>query len=922
MLRDRRLELESIGQLLGTVRDGMSRSLVLRGEPGIGKTALLDRIVETATDFHIARLEAVESEIELSFAALHHLLLPSLSEIDKLPTPQAQALSAAFGLLGGAPPDRFLVGLGALTLLAQSALERPLLVIVDDAQWLDRESADVLAFVARRLDADRVAVLFSVRDPDPRGLLLEGLPEMHLGGLPEQEALELVRAVAGAAVGDRVGRQIFQDSGGNPLALVEIAGELTPDQLSGDSAVPQPLPLGDQLEGRFLRQVQGLPRDSQTLLLLAASEPSGDSDLFWLAAEMLELGPEATAGTGRFLAYSPSVTFRHPLIRSAVYRGAESSERRRVHKTLAAASKLQNDPDRSAWHSAMAAMGPDEVIAAQLESSADRARERGGYAAAARFLHRAADLSPDPTRRAARLVAASEAELGAGEPDKARALLRAVSVGMGNALQQARTLRLEGAIQWALGDLAAAPSLLLHAAQVFQSFDLTLARTTLLEGFQAALYAGRFGGGSLQAVARAASGVTSMSEPDEAAEGALLEGFATAVRDGKVAGAPLFRHAVTSLADVGSGRLADRLRWLMLGCLAAGELLDDEAEHFLAKSWVQLARDRGALADLPVALNYLGWYETQAGRFAVAENHLEERKEIAAATGNPGVVGPAGAGDLLLLTWQGREDGARKAAMDMKRDCVERGQGAGITHADSALALLELGIGRYHEALSYAHAVYEEDLPYLGTLILPDLVEAAVRSDEHSRATSALDRLAERAQASGTQRALGLLARSRALVATDDVAEPWYREAIERLRETSVTPETARGHLLYGEWLRRQRRRLEARNELRHAHELFEAMGSEGFAERARVELLATGGRARKRTTGTADELTPQESRVAWLTSDGLSNSDIAAQLFISPSTVDYHLRKVFRKLGVSSRSQIHRLLPDRLRQDEIRVRA
>jgi hypothetical protein len=749
-------------------------------------------------------------------------------------------------------------------------------VIVDDAQWLDRESADVLAFVARRLEADRIVLLFSVREDRERRVPLEGIPELYLGGLPQKEALELLRSVAEERLDDRVGAHILEAAGGNPLALVEFAGGLTPAQLSGGSLLPDPLPLGSALEERFVSQVRALPAETQTLLLLAATEPSGEPAVFWRAADNLGLGVEAAAGTDRLLVHSPRLVFRHPLIRSAVYAAAEAAERRRVHAALAAASDPEHDPDRRAWHRGMAAVRDDEEAARDLEASAGRARERGGFSAAAAFLERAAELSADEGRRTARLLAACEAELTAGAPGRAQALLSQVTPKVDDRFQRAQALRLQGAIGYALGRLAPTPAILGRAAETFEPVDLGLALTTHLEALQAAVYAGRLvSSGSLSAVARAALAASGDAHSEETVAAALLEGFATRVIDGNGAAAPTLRRAIDLLRGEELPS-EERLRWLMLGCIAAGELLDDDAEHVLANRWVLLARKEGALTALPVALNYLGWYEVQAGRLAAAESHLLERREIAAATGNPGVVGLAGAGDLLLVAWRGREEEARAAAEEMRRDCTERGQGAGVTHAQSALALLELGLGRYQEALVCALDVYEEDLPYLGTLTLPDLIEAAARSGDVGSAELGLERLSDRVRASGTLRARGLLARSRALVADDGKTEALYKEAIEDLQGPLVAPELARAHLLYGEWLRRQRRRLEAREELRRAYEMLDAIGAEGFAERARLELLATGGRARRRTSASADELTPQEARIARLASEGFSNPEIA----------------------------------------------
>src|SRR5882724_2844896 len=616
MFLDRRPELEALEGLLQAVRGGFSGTLVLRGEPGIGKTALLDHVIDSAGDFRVARVEGVESDIALSFAALHQLLFPFLAGLARLPTPQERALESAFGMVAGGAPDRFLVGLATLTLLTDAASEEPLLIVVDDAQWLDRESAEVLAFVARRLYADRIAVLFAVGEPDRQPSPLEGLPELRLEGLPATEAAELLGSVAGGGLDDRVGDQIVAKTGGNPLALEELAGELTATQLAGGSLLPDPLPLGRQLEERFLRQVLALPAETQALLLLAAASQSADPALFRRAATHLGLDPDATAPAEdeRLLLTTPRVAFRHPLIRSAVYSGATVAERRRMHEALAAASDPILDAAQRAWHRAIASAGPNEEIAAELERSATQARQRGGYAATAAFLKRAAELTPDESRNAGRLLAAAEAELMAGAPGRAETLLEQARPRLDGPLEQAQSLRLRGRISLARARGAESAAVLVSAARDLSPLDARLARDAFLEAMQAAWNAGRFAtGGGLQEVAQAAWDAPTVSEGAMTIADLLLEGFRARLTVGFAASVPLLRRAV---AELSADELApdEGLRWLGSGWVAASDLMDEAARDLLAQRWVRLGRSQGALTNLPTALSVLGLSQAWAGR--------------------------------------------------------------------------------------------------------------------------------------------------------------------------------------------------------------------------------------------------------------------------------------------------------------------
>ena len=916
VLVGRPAEREALGGLLARAAEGYSGALVLHGEPGVGKTALLDDTVAAAaaTGMQTFRLTGVEAETQLGYAGLHRFLLPFADHMERLPVPQREALRSTFGLVAGPPADRFLVALAVLTLLAEVASQAPLVCVVDDVQWLDPESAVVLGFVARRLYAEHVVLLFAIREPDGQLSPLAGLPELAVGGLAEDAAMELLASLAPGPLSPAVGARIVAETGGNPLALAEVARELSPAQLAGSELLPEPLHIGGSLEQAFGRRVSLLPADTRLLLAVAAAEPAGSQALVWRAAQQLGIDPDvaASADLGGLAEIGPRVEFRHPLIRSVVYQATPLSQRRRIHQALAAGDG--SEPARVAWHLGMAAAGPDEAVAARLEHAAGQARERGGYVATVTFLSRAAELSAEDGPRARRLLAAAQAALIAGQPVRAGALLEEATPRLSGPLARAQARRLQGTIRFALGQPAEAAPVLLAAARELAPADPRGAREALLEAVEAARYAGWSASRAvLLEIAAAARATQTASASQVSATDLLLDGFAARAAAGYQASAPLLRRAIAMLS-AGDLSPAGGLRLLGLGCVAAADLFDDQTQHALANRWIQLARDQGALTTLPQALNYGAFAEVVAGRFDAARACLAERLEISAATGNPGVAGTASIAEVYELAWRGHETDARRVAAAATREATGAGRGAQIIFAQYALAVLELGLGNYQAALQCALGLYEDDAPHLVNYVLPDLVEAAARCGQTGLAEAALGRLAERASAAGTPLALGLLARSRALLAGDADAEQLYEEAIEHLRQCRARPQLARAHLVYGEWLRRQRRRRDAREQLRTAHEMFTSMGAEAFTERARIELLATGERARQQTAGAAEELTPQEAQIARLVSQGDSNRDIAAQLFLSPSTVDYHLRKVFRKTGVASRTQLARTMTaDRL---------
>jgi len=911
-LVDRLRERDVLSRLVAGVRAGQSRVLVLRGEAGVGKTALLEHLVTAASGCRIARAAGVESEMELPFAGLHALCAPMLADLRRLPGPQRAALSTAFGLDAGPAPDRFMVGLAVLSLLADVAEARPLLCLVDDAQWLDRVSAQTLGFVGRRLLAERVGLVFAVRE-DGDEHALGGLPELALEGVGELDARALLDATVPGPLDERVRERILAEAAGNPLALLELPRGLTPAAVAGGYGLPGAVPLVSRLEQGFVRQVQSLPGETRQLLLLAAAEPVGDVTLLLRAAELLGLEADrgAPAEAAGLIDIGARVRFRHPLVRSAAYRAASVPDRRDAHRALADATDPQLDPDRRAWHRAHAAARFDETVAVELERSAGRARNRGGIAAAAAFLERAAELTPDPGDRGRRALAAAQAKFESGAPAAAQELLAVADTCPLDELQRARLVRLRAEIVFALRRGRDAPPLLLDAAGQLERLDPAMARETYLEALGAAMYAGRLGGES--AVRKAAEAARAAAAAPQAPRSIdlVLDGMATRFTEGSGAGAPPLRAALQAFSGESLDGHAEIMRWLLLcpvvQSLAVFELWDDDAFHALATRAMRLARETGALTMLSVALAYGSGVHLFGGELGAAAALNHEADAIAAATGNAGLV----YGKLLVGAWSGVEAEALKLIDAGLESATARGEGRVLALAGYATAVLNNGLGRYDAAIEGAERGSEDDDQGYAGWSLAELVEAATRAGRPQVAAAALPRLGERAHAAGTDWALGVLARARALMSEGTAADALYREAIERLERTRIRIELARARLLYGEWLRREQRRVDARTQLRAAHDAFNRAGAEAFAERARRELLATGETAPRRTAVTRDVLTPQEAQIARLARDGHSNPEIGAQLFISPRTVEYHLHKAFRKLDVSTRRELRRALTD-----------
>ena len=903
----RSAECAVLDELIRAVSRGESRSLVVRGEAGFGKSTLLRYLLESATNLSVLRAVGVESEMELAYASLHQLCAPVLDGLERLHTPQRQALESAFGIREGATPDRFLVGLGVLSLLSEATAERPLLCVIDDGQWIDQASAFTLAFVARRLLAERLGIVFAVREP---GQQLRDLPELEVRGLRDGDARALLNSVVRFGLDVQVRDRIIAEARGNPLALLELPRGLTPTQLAGGFGLLAAHTLSARIEESFVRQLEALPEDSQRLLLVAAAEPVGDPVLLWRAADRLAIAPGSASNAKKagLLVLGERVAFRHPLIRSAAYGSATIEDRRAVHLVLAEATDRTVDPDRRAWHLAAAAERPDEEVALELEQSASRAQARGGVAAAAAFLQRAMTLTDDPARRGDRALAAAQASLHAGEFNVVSRLLTAAEAGPLDGLQQARVDLVRAQVASA-SDLSIdtpepftssrlSSGLLLKAARRLEPFDLELSRETYLNAWGAAVMGDT---DALLEISRAARDLRS-PEPARSVD-VLLDGLALLITGGPAAATPTLQRAAQALEDMTPD---DALQWGWINSWVIAVLWDFERLCAILARAVELTRDAGAYAQLCLPLAILGQWMAVGGDFARAASMIAEADSVAAAIGTP----TAPYTELPLLVMRGRATEAFTIIAQQLERATSTGEKLVVTMAHWFSAVLYNSLGRYDQAMSSGQQATSLRFDLLDAMFaLPELVEAAVRAGEIDVARDALERLSVTTQPSATDWGLGLEARCRALVSAGGTAEPYYREAIGRLGRTTLRPELARSHLVYGEWLRREGRRKDARDQLRIAERMFTEIGMEAFAERTRRELLATGERARARTVETRDDLTPQERQIAELARDGLSNPEIGTRLFLSPRTVEWHLGKVFGKLGIHARYELANVL-------------
>ena len=904
----RRSECGMLDRLLDAVCAGQSRALVLCGDAGVGKTVLLEHLVRRATNCQVVQIAGVESEMELAFAGLHQLCAPLLDSLDCLPERQGDALRVVFGMSSGPAPDRFLVGLATLGLLAHAADRRPMVCVVDDEQWLDRASAQVLGFVARRLGAESVGLVFAARVPTSD---LAGLSQLPVTGLSAADARALLDAEVAVPLDGWVRDQLVAETGGNPLALLEWPRALTTQQWAGGFGLPGAVRLPGGVAEGFRRRLDTLPEPTRRLLLIAAADPLGDAGLVWRAAARLGIDAEAAgpAVEDGLVEFGTRVLFRHPVVRSVVYTSASVRDRRQVHGALAQVTDAEHDPDRRAWHGAHAAAGPDENVAAELEGSAARAQARGGLAAAAAFLQRATELTLHSEKRTERALAAASAQVQAGGFDAARDLLSIAEALAPNDFQQARIELIQAQLSFATTRGGGAPQLLLKAAQRLGSIDAGLARTTYLQAVAAAIFSDDVTGGDVGQIAQAAAAAPPPAGTPGTAD-LLLDAIAAHYTRGYAAGATILRAA---LDQFGNGMSPENeLRGLFLATmLAAQHLWDYPRWQRLSDRYLDLARSLGALSELPSALAFKVVWLAHAGELTVAAALSQELKALMEATGSS--FPPYAA--LVVAGMRGRPGEVRDLLDAAHSDLSQRGEGFGISIATWTSAMANNAVGDYQAALrSASHRQPPSLLARLsiGSFRVAEEVEAAARCGDTDAAADAVDRLAEVTSASGTDWACGVEARCRALLTEGAAAEDLFRESIERLGRTQLRPDLARAHMLYGEWLRRERRRSEARTELRCAHDMFEEMGMEGFAERARRELEATGETARKRTVAAEPEtLTAQEAQIARMARDGLSNPEIGARLFISTRTVEYHLQKVFIKLDVQSRKQLDRVLSD-----------
>jgi DNA-binding CsgD family transcriptional regulator len=901
LLVGRRSESDELGRLLLRAATGEGGAIVVLGEPGIGKSALIDEAVTSAQKFQILRTVGSEPEMELPFAAAQRLCAPILDRVAQLPEQQSSALTVAFGLAAGDPPDRLVVGLAVLTLLSELAAERPVLCVVDDAHWLDQASAQAVAFAARRFAGVPAAVVFGARVlPEA----LQGLPELVVEGLGADDARQLLASALPHRMDERVLERMVSETHGNPLALLELPRGRSPAQLAGGFGLPASIPLSGRIEESFRRRFRRLPAPSRRLLLVAAAEPTGDPVLVWRAAGLLGIPESATdrLENAGLLDVTAGMSFRHPLARSAVYGAASPQERRHTHHALAEATDPEVDPDRRAWHRALATLPPDETVAEELELSAVRAQSRGGFAAAAAFMERATELTAETALRAGRALSAAEAMRQIGAFD---ASLRLAAIAQRGPLDDPRRAQLDllrAEICFASERGGEAPLLLLRAAYRLEPFDVNQARDTYLDALSAALFAARLSQGTSAAdIAKAARAAPPPEGPLRAPD-LLLDALALLITDGPAVGTPVMQRALRAFRSDALGT-EECLRWSWLAGRAAGFIWDYDSWDLLTARQIKLARDAGALAVLPLTFSSRAGVHLFAGELDVAECLVERVRSLADAIDTRTVPYAA----LAVAAFQGDEARALPQIDAAYQDFMARGEGMGVTLTQWATAVLYNGLGRYEQAFASAEQALENpDELWFSPWVIIEMIEAASRTGRSDLAESALRHLAQGTSASGTEWARAVEARCRALVSEGPTAEMLYREAIDRLGGTPLRLDLARTRLVFGEWLRRERRARDARQQLRIAEELFANFGVTAFAQRARVELRATGERARERTPATTTfDLTPQETQITRLVAQGATNREIASELFISPNTVEYHLHKVFTKLGVRSRAQL-----------------
>lgn len=905
----RRDECEVLDDLLDGVRAGRSAAIALHGEAGIGKTALFDYVMGTASGCRILRVAGVESEMELAFAGVHQLCGPLLGNLEVLPAPQAEALGTAFGLRRGSPPDRLLIGLAVLSLLSEAASEQPLVCLLDDAQWLDTASVQTLTFVARRLAAESILMLFAARASEDERTWA-GLSHVMMRGLTRSDAAALLDSAVANPLDRRVRNRILAESRGNPLALLELHRWYSTTELAFGPESVGTRTLDSRIEDGFRRQLAPLPTETGRLLLTAAAEPLGDVTLLSRAAEQLGIDMDAVAPAeaAGLIELRDTVRFRHPVVRSVAYWSASLPERQAAHRALADATDPALDPDRRAWHRAHAAIGPDEDVAAELARSADRALAQGGMSAAGAFLERAAALTPDAAARAHRQLSAAHAMMHAGTFDAALNQLAMAERGPLTDLQRARVDVLRAQIGFASNRGNEALPLLLAAAHRLEPLDVELALDSYVDALTAAVFAGRLATGTSAADVAQAAKTAPVSDNPRPGD-VLVQGVAVLNADGYSAAAPLLKRAVQEF-DNDDLSIEEGVRFLWLAIVGAIYLWDNKAWRRLVNRHLKIVRDSGALSALPLALDTHVYADLFAGDLDAASPLVEEARALTEVVEGQQVT-PYGA--IGLAAFRGREHEASPLLAAAMSDVSARGEGVGVSMVCWARAVMYNGLGQFSVALEAATGAVLYPAEVAGSSwSMVELIEAAVRSGQPAAASDAYLQLCDQAGASGTDWALGVAARSGALLNETDSAEDLYREAIDRLSRAGVRVDAARARLLYGEWLSGVDRRADAREQLRDAHKSFTAMGMDAFAERARLALAAAGETVRKRTIVRREDLTMQELHIARLAAEGRTNAEIGAELFISAHTVEWHLRKVFTKLGIRSRREIRAMLGDR----------
>lgn len=875
-------EIRRLRLLTEAAERGSGGALVLRGEPGIGKSTLLKHLEHAVSEkFQIIRASGAEFEGELPFATLHQLCVPVLEHLEALSDPYRRSLRVAFGLAEGVP-DPFRVGLATLDLLSTATAKRPLLCVIDDAHWMDDASARALTFLARRVTAEPIAMVFAARD-EGVGRRLDELPALTIPGLSDTHARELLAAEKTLTLDDRVRERVLAEARGNPLALIELPK-------AGGFVIPAPSPVASRIERSFQARTADLPPDARLLLTLASADPTGDPKLLWAAAHRLNVDvpvASSAAEASGLVRFDTRARFCHPLARSAVYRAAEPERRQAVHRALAEATDPVTAADRRAWHRAQATTGPDERVAAGLEASASRARSRGGVAAAAAFLRRAAALSLDPDKQTERTLSAARATFETGDSDAAADLVASIDPETLNEFQRASVDQLRGQIAFigGVGGAAHGAESMLRAAQRLADRDPERSREYFVSALEMALVVGRAAGVMEQVLDAARSAPPAQDPPD------LLDALVLLTGEGHRAGAPTLQKVLVD--DAGWTRIP------ALATMLAGELWDLELHTEIVEWLVRTGRETGSPMTIRLGLSQVALSATLTGDFGRAMAAIAEEEAIADAFADT----PQMYSRVYLTAMRGR----RREALELFTEVSGRGADQLAANTDAAAVVLYNGLGEYSAALEAAKRTVERGELFQSGFALPELVEAAVRSGEDTTAESALEALVERTAHSKSDYALGVTAGARALVhGTEDD----YREAVEHLSGTSLVPELARAHLRYGEWLRRAGRRRAAREHLRMAHDLFSRTGMEAFTRRTADELRATGEVARRRSESTYNRLTMQETHIARQVAVGATTKEVAGRLFLSPRTVDAHLRNIFRKLGITSRRQL-RDMPD-----------